>query len=83
MKKAIADILRRARRERRESQRDIAERLSCSQQMVSRLERGTGSLDRALDLCRALAIPVRLEIGGEVFPLVHPIDPEMYARPRA
>jgi transcriptional regulator with XRE-family HTH domain len=52
----------------------VAARLGVSQQLLSKVERGQGSLDQVLKVCLALGVPAELRIQGEVFPLVHAID---------
>jgi transcriptional regulator with XRE-family HTH domain len=76
VKKEIARILKEAREERGESQAQLAERLGVTQQLVSRIERGQGSLEKVADLCRALGLRLALQIGGRSVVLVHPIHPE-------
>ena len=76
MKKEIARILQEARERRRESQAQLADRLGVTRQLLSRIERGQGSLEKVADLCRALGLRVALEIGNRSVVLVHPIDPE-------
>jgi transcriptional regulator with XRE-family HTH domain len=73
---AIASILRRARRERREKQADVARRAGISQQIVSRIERGEGGLEGLVLLARAIGLEVELRVGSLSLPLAHGIDPE-------
>jgi transcriptional regulator with XRE-family HTH domain len=74
--KNIGKYLRDSRRKRNESQAVIAGRAGISQQLVSRVEGGRGSIEQVLTLCRAIGIPVEFRIGRRKVPLVHALDPE-------
>ncbi len=76
MKKEIRRVLKEARRARGETQAQVARRLGISQQLVSYLERGEGSVEQFAKLCRGLGVPLSLRAGDETITLVHPIDPE-------
>ncbi len=76
MKKEIQRVLKEARRARGETQAQVARRLGISQQLVSYLERGEGSVEQFAKLCRGLGVPLSLHAGDETITLVHPIDPE-------
>ena len=73
---SVPEVLRKHRRQRRESQAQVAQRLGTSQQLVSRIEQGGGSLEQVLRLCRATGLEFTMEIGGRRLTLVHPLDPE-------
>ncbi len=75
MKKMIAARLRKIRRDRGESQGEVAARLGISQQLLSRIERGETALEHLLGECRALGVAAEIRIGDEVFPWVHAMDP--------
>ncbi len=72
----IASQIRAHRKRRRESQGRVASRLGTTQQVVSRVERGEASLEQIVRLCKALALPLAVEIGGHRIQMVYPIDPE-------
>ena len=76
MKKVMRRVLKEARRARGETQAQVARRLGISQQLVSYLERGEGSVEQFAKLCRGLGVPLSLHAGDETITLVHPIDPE-------
>ena len=76
MNNGIFKALREARRRRGESQAELAARLGTSQQTVSRWEKGDGSIDEIVGLCRALGVGARFEVGDARFVLVHEMDPE-------
>ncbi len=76
MKTEIKKLLKRARRARGETQAQVARRLGISQQLVSHLERGEGSIEQLAKLCRGLGVPLSLHAGDEIITLVHPIDPD-------
>ena len=76
MKIEIQRVLKRARRARGETQAQVARRLGVSQQLVSHLERGEGSIEQLAKLCRGLGVPLSLHAGDETITLAHPIDPE-------
>ena len=76
MKKDTGRVLKEARRARGETQAQVARRLEISQQLVSHLERGQGSVEQFAKLCRGLGVSLSLHVGEETITLVHSIDPE-------
>jgi len=76
MKKCFLEEIRTVRRQRHESQSRVAQRLGVSQQVVSQVERGKGSIEQLAKLCRGLGIPLELRIGRQARTLVHPLDPD-------